>query len=360
MRGKGNMARIRSSSEKTEEIRKEIDSLLGSSLSDEEWNDLVEDFRVDEILRSRSAHSSIVAKTAELVRHRRRTYGIHNKPKSQESRMLSQQEVKQPINRSQVISILVAQEATENAGVRLFRTEVLGNTLLPLEEVEEWIQQQAQKDGPPTTWLSNVPLPQMKVDELIQLRLGITPDTPYFSLEIPIDQIRRTLSLRGRVLQYTVPNDEWVRSVPTSMGGILERLRQLSEQLEEQYTWAQAQAASFVLTGSTPLMSPLSYTLKGSFRSLFNRIVLEIDPVLLPKEVAEKYRILRKEIMPVRQRKLSEKHMQLALFASTKSKSETWASKMAEWNKRHQTEWWYKAVPNFAHDCLQARRRLLL
>jgi hypothetical protein len=51
--------------------------------------------------------------------------------------------------------------------------------------------------------------------------------------------------------------------------------------------------------------------------------------------------------------------MQLATFDEERPKDETWAAKMAEWNKTQPPEWAYSEVGNFAHDCLQARRRLL-
>jgi hypothetical protein len=133
----------------------------------------------------------------------------------------------------------------------------------------------------------------------------------------------------------------------------------LSEQLEEQYSWKQALATIFVLTGRIPLISLISSTQKWRSRSLLNRIVLEVDPTVSPKEVAENYRNLRKEMMSVRPRKLSEKHMQLAIFNMKYTKGETWAMKMAEWNKEQRIEWRYKEVSNFALDCRQARTRLL-
>ena len=348
------MARIRSRSEKTEDIRKEIDSLLGVSLSDEEWDDLVKEFRVDEILNSRSAHSSKVAETAELVRHRRRTYDIHNRPKSQEPRMLSKQEANQPTNRSQVISILVAQEATEDAAVRLFRTEVLSDKLLPLEGVEEWIQLQAQRDGPSTNWLNNVPISTTQANELLRLWQMATPDKLYISLELSIYELAATTHL----LPY--PGiDGWACYKPTTDGGVLERLRLLSDRLAEKYKWLPGQATAFVLTDGIPLISSITITLNTNSRPLFSRIVLDVDPALSPKEIVMHYRRSRKAIMAARHRNLSEKHMQLAIFDSMRPKTETWTVKMDEWNKTHQAEWKYEEAPNFAHDCLQARRRLL-
>ncbi len=235
---------------------------------------------------------------------------------------------------------------------------MLGYKLLPLEEVEEWIKQQSQKDGPPTIWLNNIPLPQAKTNELIKLIQGITPDVPKLLLEIPMDQVIGTMNLQAHVLKY--PGlDEWARSISTVVGGVLEHLRRLSDRLAEKYKWSQAQATTFVLTGRIPLISSINATLKIHSRSLFSRIVLDVDPAMSPREIAMHYSRNRKEIMATRHRNLSEKHMQLALFDSKRLKTETWAIKMDEWNKTHPAEWKYEEVSNFAHDCLQSQRRLL-
>ncbi|HEV2582222.1 MAG TPA: hypothetical protein VGT44_15305, partial [Ktedonobacteraceae bacterium] len=160
------------------------------------------------------------------------------------------------------------------------------------------------------------------------------------------------------ILQY--PGlDGWARSIPTADGGVLERLRRLSDRLAEKYKWQHGQATAFVLTGGVPLISPIIITVSTNSRPLFSRIMLDVDPALSPKELILYYRRNRRKTLTARHRNLSEKHMQLALFDSRRPKAETWVIKMDEWNKIHQTEWRYKKVSNFAHDCKQARRRLL-
>jgi hypothetical protein len=355
------MARTQRRLKKAGDVREEIDNLLSRPLNDREWDYLTKMRYVDEIAESSShrMRQRAVEDAVDAVRLVRELFSSTAEPKIEKSRMLSEQEMKRPTDRSQAISILIAQQAAEDTQVQIFRTEVLGDTHLPFEEVEKWIQQQSQKEGLPTIWWSDIPLPQPKVDELRKLIRGIVPDTPYLSLEIPVDQLKRMVSMHIRLLKYAVPDDNWVRCLPTSIGGILERLRLLGEHLEKRYGWQQAQATTFVLTDRPPMISPLSCTLKRNSRTLLQRIVLEIDPVVSPKQVTEQYTALRKELISVRPRTLSEKHMQLAIFDSTRPKSETWAKKMAEWNKEQQAEWRYKEVSNFSLDCRKARRRLL-
>ena len=60
-------------------------------------------------------------------------------------------------DRQEVLSILLAQQATKNRAVVEFRNDVLKNRLLAPEEVKAWIQQRSEVDGPATVWL-NVPM----------------------------------------------------------------------------------------------------------------------------------------------------------------------------------------------------------
>jgi hypothetical protein len=166
----------------------------------------------------------------------------------------------------------------------------------------------------------------------------------------------RTVGIK--TLKYARP-DGWVGRVPTVVGNLLDRLRLLSERLAEKYKWTDGQATAFVLADRIPLIGSLDITLKRNSNPLFSRIVLEVDPTLSPREIAEAYRRKRLEIMPKRYRNLSEKHIQLALFNAEQSKGRTWGVKMAEWNKTQPPEWAYKDVGNFSHDSLEARRHLL-
>lgn len=346
------------------DIQKKINRLLGGTLTEGEWNLLVKKYFIEEIRRD----GETCIRAAKEVREWREA--THS-PKLDESEkeidenkkvdMLSEDEVQASANRSVTISVIVAQEAREDAGVKQFRSQVLADKLLSPEEAREWIAQQVEADGPPTIWVTNIPLPSM--DEEIMLKL--TPERSPFTLgfpicrvELPTGQIIGHLGSQIHPLQYGRP-DGWTDSVPTTFGGTLECLRQLSERLAESHKWTTAQATLFVLTDQTPFISPIVSTIVRKSTPLFSRIVLEIDPTLSPKEVTEEYRRLRKEFVATRYRNLSKKHRQLALFREQHSKRETWALMMAEWNKTQPPEWKYENSRNFAHDCLQARRRLL-
>ena len=161
-----------------------------------------------------------------------------------------------------------------------------------------------------------------------------------------------------RFLIYREPGSDEIKEIPTAIKGTLEALRQLSERLAKEYAWTEADATLFVLTNHPPEIRPLTSTSQSRQLPALSRIVLTIDPALSPQEVAEHYRQIRQEIMPARHRDLSEKHLQLAAFSGTHPRLGTWQQKMVKWNSDH-PDWTYKEASNFAHDCLQARRRVL-
>ena len=71
-------------------IRKEIDALLSSPSTEDEWDDLVEDQYIEELLQKERSIKSV----ADKLRHRRRVYGKREKLQSNEPDMLSKEEAK--------------------------------------------------------------------------------------------------------------------------------------------------------------------------------------------------------------------------------------------------------------------------
>jgi hypothetical protein len=339
-------------------IRREIEIILHSPLREEEWEDLVEEGYIEEHLEYGSPTTSEIA---EKVKRRRQVYGKREPKRGNAPRMLSEQEVKESSGRLKALSLLVAQEAAKEVSVQRFRSEVLGDKLLSLESVEGWIQEEAKLDGPHTWWLSGVPLPrEYPMDVLMEafLQHGIF-EREERPLGLELQASPRPEDFTFHFLAYGVPGSEEKKEIPVSVNGLLERLRTLSIPLAEEYGWNEAEATLFILTGAVPEIKAVTSTFQSRRISALSRIVLTLDPALSPKEVAEQYRRIRQEVIPGRHRDLSEKHMQLALFAANRSEGQTWVDKMAEWNKTHAAEWKYEEVANFAHDCLQARRRLL-
>jgi hypothetical protein len=337
-------------------IRREIEIYLHSPLSEEEWEDLIEENYIEELLNDDLSSSEV----AEKVRRRRLVYGQRRSKQGNATQMLSDPDAKETSGRLKALSILVAQEAAKDEDVQTFRTEVLGGELLSFETVEEWIQGQAEVEGPHTWWLSDVPMQNQNLDLAIAVLMesGIFDkhEQPlWFQLEFaPFKD-----EFLFHFLKYSIPGTKESKEIPTAVRGALEHLRWLSEKLAHEYGWTETEATVFVLVGAVPEIKAITSTFQSKQLPALTRIVLTIDPTLSPQEVAEHYRGIRRDVIVGRHRDLSEKHLQLAIFAAKQPEDEIWADKMAEWNKTHPAEWKYEEISNFAHDCLQAHRRLL-
>ena len=340
-------------------IKLELEARLHGDLREEEWEDLINDHYVAKLLDGTLSCSEV----ADTVRRRRQIYGQSDISQESAARTFSKQD-KEPESLS-VLARLVAEEVSKDMGVQAFRTQVLGDQCLSLQEVSNWLQAKAREDEPATWWVKDYPIPS---DQLVHHIIAITTSegVTQHKLELHIPQQPLALGLNVplsecltfRFLFYREPDSDEIREIPTAMNGTLEALRQLSERLAREYAWTAADATLFVLTNTAPEIRPLTSASQSRQLPALSRIVLTIDPALSPQEVAEHYRQIRQEIMPARHRDLSEKHLQLAAFSGTHPRLGTWQQKMVEWNSNH-PDWKYKEASNFAHDCLQARRRVL-
>ena len=340
-----------------ENIRSELEATLGSPLPEETWQFLVEHSYINEIELGFNTIPGVAAEVRKL----RRAFGQPVPEPDDATLMLDRKENGPERNsltqRLRAISILLAHDAAQDPLVVNFRSSVLNSRLLEPEEVEEWIKRQAATDGKPTRLLSGVPLPPDVEIQSDRAAGGWVTNPPVV--------INREHPALGNIscehLSYGVPEDRWQRVIPTTVQGVLGGLRQLSEHLAKRYGWQNAQATLFTLTGQIPVVSALRVTTQlRSPLPVTTRITLTIDPTLTPREVAKHYGNVRQKVLGKRHRALTEKHIGLAMFSATRPEEETWAERMAAWNKEY-PEWRYtfEQVSNFRRDCLQAQRRLL-
>jgi hypothetical protein len=146
------------------------------------------------------------------------------------------------------------------------------------------------------------------------------------------------------------------------MGGVLDRLRQISEYLATFYGWKPSLATAFVLTGLVPLVAPITTEVRtgGTERTTARaRITLTVDPTATPKEVADAYRSFRWNVLGRRRYSpQNRKHLSLAVFTCTQPAEEPWAVRLRAWNARY-PQWCYGNKANFWRDCRRAEDRLL-
>lgn len=154
--------------------------------------------------------------------------------------------------------------------------------------------------------------------------------------------------------------DEGELAFSTPAIGALPALSELAGKLAQSWGWHPAETALFVLTGAPPPYNTMSASinLRRTPDTLSARITLEIDPILMPKDVAAFYRRLRRQLL--RERKtnpLSERAMRAALFVAEQphqSISDSWKA----WNRRHPDQA-YDRYRDFWRAQASTRRKLL-
>jgi hypothetical protein len=168
-------------------------------------------------------------------------------------------------------------------------------------------------------------------------------------------------------LNYGKPDDSWNYCAPVGRDGILRATYKLSEWLSTFFNWQKAQATVFLLTDLTPWIashtvsfgrSPWLTLPYGGTEPLscLTRITLSVDPLMTPRELAEKYAALRARVLVSKPRALSPKHLELAVFATEHPNLDRQA--MQEWVGKF-PEWKYPTLSKFSRDARTARRRLL-
>ena len=88
-----------------------------------------------------------------------------------------------------------------------------------------------------------------------------------------------------------------------------------------------------------------------------------IDLRVPPREVADEYQRLRRQMVSGRRRSLSDKHLRLAAFVAECPQSDSWEEKMRGWNECYAESkfdgYGYTHRSNFVRDALKAQQHLL-
>lgn len=341
-------------------IRRRINLKLSRKLSDREWRFLVKGHWITDI-GGEGASTRIVEAASHIceVRDSQQADERLRQPRARFVTLARESRAGSALSerREAAVSILLAREAAMDPDVERFRARFLESGIIPGTALEQWIATRAQTDA------GEVPHGD-----------SLGPGDGLGAWRLPPAALRY-----GRPTGDGSTFEEELR--PTSCRGALEHLALLSESLAERYCWPQWQAAVFVLTGSAPRVPSLTFRVdrklpaaeleKGLWSDLSRlkvttRIVLSIDPSVPPDDVARKYRVLRAAVhgrtadQDVRYRELSDKHLELAIFAAARPEHEPAADRRRAWDKQH-PQWKYRAanIANFRRDYIMAQRRLL-
>jgi hypothetical protein len=341
-----------------QEARRAVERVLRSPITDAEWQHLVDRRYVDEITHFDDAYtaSEAVSDAAAEIRRGRRTWGQRVCNSAPRPRFV-QSALAQA--RNEALSLALAADAANDGRVSQFRYTVLDHRLLTLAGIEAWIKEQAEKelaesDDPDAGW----PRPAV-----LYPRHAKRGDTVNLKLT------RRNMVPEGdlldRPLMYPIEGSEHPAGRGVEPGGVLAWLRNLSEQLAEEYDWQPAEAVGFVLAGLPPDRPALRVTRDVGQRRrggpISAKIHLEVDLTTSSTEVAEAYRAVQREILGDKQyRSLSEKALNLAVFLHANQPRPKWSELMVAWNRARsdREDWQFSDWRRFQRDAVQAHDRL--
>jgi hypothetical protein len=272
-----------------------------------------------------------------------------------------------PDKRSQALSRIVIALFNNRNDIQSFRKEVLNGQLLKPEEVPTWVLAMQKKDGNPVNITLKITANEDNwVEEIVKQAQRVAASLK--DSRPPLYWARSGVSF-GREyeaqLSY-IEQGSGRETVPIKKGGILERLKNLSKELEA--FWPESLAVQLILTGISP--PPINQARAGwkvNAYKISNKITLEVSPHLSGDRIKELYLEEKKQFLKFfskisgkekrKSRRLTEKHLTLAVFAVEQPGS--WAMKLRKWNKEY-PHWAYPntARSTFARDCRAAYERL--
>jgi hypothetical protein len=341
------------------EVRKRIDRLLSTPMTDAEWELLEDDGYLEDIRRAvESDEAGVIIGEhvqAAAVRLRRTRHVYEGAPRSQPQTLasvdlLSTAMSGRKLARRVALSVAIGKLAADDVDVAAFVKEVLGGRPLTApqrgkERIDTavWIEREWNRER-----LSQ------EIDEDDQ-RLPLLRYAP-----LPVEDT----SGRLRALP--------IRTLPVVPGGTLDRLRLLAERLSTRYGWEPAGTINFILADATPSVSTLRARVDWHEDiSALTRIILIVDPAKTPEQVANAYRRVRKKVVRVFPRTIDAKSQMLALLTLKPPEYKSLEDLMGRWNslffepKEKPAEdspyrnWWYDDPQQFGRDRRRAIQRLL-
>ncbi|MDP7577948.1 MAG: hypothetical protein QGF12_00210 [SAR202 cluster bacterium] len=265
-------------------------------------------------------------------------------------------------NRAFAVSGILALIAGEKAAVSEYRNSFLNGKFMSPKRIESWIKKNAKAEGKPTRFLHGLPLEN-------EQRVTLAKDGNV-RVEPPFKEVSFAQSSKGYFISYWSEDVEEIKRVPVRVGGVLDKLRLLSDELSLELGWEPQEAVAFVLSGQVPVIEAIRVEVHiNSKQPLANRVHLDIDPTMSPNQVAQVYSQARKDFFKT-QRRQTLKSQTLALFHAKyvvhTEKPLDRRKQLKEWNKfcmnrsGWESEWQYQEsnLDNFQRDSVNAYRQL--
>lgn len=329
-----------------QDVYQALKAKLGHEPREDIWEELVTDRYVAEAIQDGNINGLLERYKRQEERYptsRKRGREIYTEP---------------PDERLMYSSKVLAWDASQEQPVIDFRQEVLGGKLLSLDQIGPWVEDLAAREKGNIISYITVRLPNG-----IEVRL--MPREWLLQPPLVIER-EKWLKLKKEFLSYGVysmTHKKWVpSSIPVPEGGTLERLFNLSKYLGSKYSWGEAEATMFIVTGSTPLLLLAQSTPRWR-RYAPITVTMELSLHLSPKKVVAIYGKVKKKVLSLyypghkRDRLMSKKHLELAVFYH-QHRGKKGAEMMSLWNKEHE-EHKYDTLTNFLRDARHAHDRLV-
>lgn len=352
-----------------QEVREALARVLGHPPREDIWAYLMKKGFVQEVLDGYPLED-VVKEYYEMARTFRRAPAKSRKIGHRSTETLSTGTLSSALTR------IAAIDAAQDSDVVTFREKVLGGRLMPLDEIAEWIMWQQEKDGEPTFWLT-FPLPNTP-EELIgllkMLVFGFRFDfqvsfgplgklaEELSSFDAPLPMPGESYFLDVDTLEYWNAVDLEARSTPVNRKGTLGWLKRVAQKLTAKYPWwEEFHAVAFILSGWEPSYPNARGTtatyLEAEIPCQHESVIVETDPRVSPREIANLYARLRRQKMPRRRYKpITKKHASLPVFAAEHS-GLTWKEMTHLWNSQY-PDWAYNNWRIFARDARTAWERV--
>jgi hypothetical protein len=308
-----------------DDIRKQVERILRSPLTDTEWQFLVERRHIAEVESRESTASAVAAEVREF----RKVFRASKEFNDSKSPVLP----KSIAARQAALGAIYAHEADQDRDVKRMRI-LVGQ--ITEGQVLGWVAA--------THYASLNLTPNASHEDAVNA-LAIAYNAGH---GMEMERLSYLDGRRSRLLTVVDP--------------LLVKLARLALRLSECWFFSEAAATNFILTGRIPSVWRYrgEQKVKMISKNPLSRIVLELDPDMSPVEVAEVYRMVRNEVKGkrARVRPVSERTAVLAGWVVNRPEEEAWRARRLAWNREY-PEWNCGSDNNFARDAHAAVRRLM-
>jgi hypothetical protein len=246
-------------------LRKNIETELQRRLSAFEWAHVVEEGFVNDLDVTGDIEKLTVEVIAALGAERQ-----SRKPREKSTSTA----------REDLLSRMAAVVANKDRWVRGYRSKHLSNGLVPLDCLDEWLQnQQDQRPEASRIW-SSMEIPPTNRFVSIDGKWVIDP---------PLSVGDVAPSSRTRTIEVTNPSVADGPTLRVDVNGFdaIHQLEPVAERLAQRFRWSTRDAAAFVLTGWVPRTERMRGTVSFNWQApSLSTVQLSIDPDCSGKEVA--------------------------------------------------------------------------